>query len=204
VRLRDSGSIRIAVRQAPCSGLGYRPGMPIPSGEHTFGPDNATLKVLTLKGGAASKAGHNLTIEVGSWNGNLIVGDDGADTTVTLSADSRSLRVLDGTGGVKSLTDDDKADIKKTIDKEVLKGCEIEFKSTSISGSPERLTIQGELGLAGHWHPLTVEATLTNGRLNGTATVKQSAWGIKPYSALFGALKVLDEVQVVIDGAVPS
>jgi polyisoprenoid-binding protein YceI len=178
--------------------------MPIPSGEHTLGPDNATLKVLTLKGGAASKAGHNLTIEVGSWNAKLTVGEGDAETSVTLTADSRSLRVLDGTGGVKSLTEDDKADIKKTIDKEVLKGCEIEFRSTSVSGSPERLTIQGELGLAGHWHPLTVQATVADGRVNVTTTVKQSTWGIKPYSALFGALKVLDEVQIVIDGAIPS
>ena len=29
-----------------------------------------------------------------------------------------------------------------------------------------------------------------------SAIVKQSDWGIKPYSALFGALKVADEVQL--------
>ncbi len=178
--------------------------MSIPSGEYTLGPDNATLKVLTLKAGAASKAGHNLTIEVGSWNAKLTVGDGGADASVAVTADSRSLRVLEGTGGVKSLTADDKADIKKTIDKEVLQGCEIAFHSTSVSGTPERLTIEGELGLGGKRRPLSFDVALANGRVSGTATVKQTDWGIKPYSALFGTLKVVDEVQVVIDAAVPS
>ena len=51
-------------------------------------------------------------------------------------------------------------------------------------------------------HPITVELTAAeDGRLTGTATVKQSDWGMKPYSALFGALKVADEVEVAIDTA---
>ena len=36
--------------------------------------------------------------------------------------------------------------------------------------------------------------------LTGTATLKQTDWGCKPYSALFGTLKVADEVRVEIDG----
>jgi hypothetical protein len=36
------------------------------------------------------------------------------------------------------------------------------------------------------------------------ARVKQSEWGIKPYTALFGALKVADEVEVTIDGQLGS
>ena len=38
-------------------------------------------------------------------------------------------------------------------------------------------------------------------RLTGAVSLKQSDWGIKPYSALFGTLKVVDEVQVAIDAA---
>ena len=39
-----------------------------------------------------------------------------------------------------------------------------------------------------------------DGAVSGTATVKQSDWGMKPYSALFGTLKVLDEVEVSLRG----
>jgi hypothetical protein len=35
--------------------------------------------------------------------------------------------------------------------------------------------------------------------VTGSANVTQSAFGMKPYSALFGALKVADDVEVAID-----
>jgi hypothetical protein len=36
-------------------------------------------------------------------------------------------------------------------------------------------------------------------RYRGNAVVKQSAYGIKPYSAFLGALRVRDEVEVEIE-----
>ena len=35
-----------------------------------------------------------------------------------------------------------------------------------------------------------------DGTLSASATLKQTDWGMKPYSALFGALKVADEVEI--------
>src|SRR5579885_308073 len=108
-----------------------------------FGPDNARLTIRTGRKGAASKAGHDLLIEVGSWQATL---DREAQPALTLTADSRSLRVLEGTGGIKSLTEKDKADIKKTIDQEVLKGAPIEFRSTEVAeGAGGTLSVRGEL-----------------------------------------------------------
>jgi hypothetical protein len=40
--------------------------------------------------------------------------------------------------------------------------------------------------------------------VTGTAVVKQTDFGIKPYTALFGALKVADDVRVEIDAALPQ
>jgi hypothetical protein len=40
--------------------------------------------------------------------------------------------------------------------------------------------------------------------VTGAAVVRQTEWGIKPYSALFGALKVADEVHVEVDVALPA
>src|ERR1700742_99537 len=95
--------------------------MTIPPGSYTLGPEQATLTVRTGKSGAAAKAGHNLLIEVTAWNATLQAGDDAATTTVELTADSSSLRVIDGTGGLQALVDDDKAAIGQTINDEVLK-----------------------------------------------------------------------------------
>ncbi len=168
------------------------------TGTHTLGPDNATLTVRTKKGGAAAKAAHNLVIEVTAWRGTLELGPEGK---VSLTADPRSMRVREGHGGMMALGDDDKANIEQTIDDEVLKGTAIAFESDSVKADGDRLEVSGDLELGGRHAPIVFELSLADGRVAGTATVKQSDWGIKPYSALFGTLKVLDEVQVGIDGA---
>ena len=41
-------------------------------------------------------------------------------------------------------------------------------------------------------------ATLDAAFVSGTIALKQSDWGIKPYRGLMGALKVRDEIEVVI------
>jgi hypothetical protein len=159
----------------------------------TFGPENATLTVRTKRTGAASKAGHDLLFEVTSWSATL---DQDADPALTLTADSGSLRVLEGSGGIQALGDDDKAGIEQTIEEEVLMGTPIEFRSTAVDGR----RLEGELELAGQRHPISFElAGDEDGRLTGSATFKQSDWGMKPYSALFGTLKVADEVEVAFE-----
>jgi hypothetical protein len=181
--------------------------MSLQPGTHTLGPENARLTVRTGRAGAAAKAGHDLLIEVAAWSGVMEVGSTPEATSIRLSADGSSLRVLDGTGGMKSLDDDDKAGIKQTIDEDVLKRTAIEFSSTAVQARDDgaRLTVQGELELAGRRNPIAFELTVSgDGHLTGGASVTQSGWGIKPYSTLFGALKVADEVQVEIDGELPA
>jgi polyisoprenoid-binding protein YceI len=172
--------------------------MSLTRGTHSFGPENATLTVRTKKGGAAAKAAHDLVIEVTSWHGTLELDPE---RRISLTADARSLRVREGVGGMMALGDDDKAGIEQTIDEEVLKGSAISFNSREVQASPDggRLNVSGDLELAGAVHPISFELAVDGGRLTGTATVKQTDWGMKPYSALFGTLKVLDEVQVGID-----
>jgi hypothetical protein len=166
----------------------------------TFGPDNARLTIRTARTGAASKAGHDLLIEVGAWQATL---DPDADPALALTADARSLRVLEGTGGVKSLDDDDRSNIAKTIDAEVLKGCAITFRSSQADRRSDGvLAVTGELELGGRRAPVEFDLRSAEGRLTGEAVVKQTTFGIKPYSALFGTLKVADEVRIGIDATV--
>ncbi|MBV9943429.1 MAG: YceI family protein [Solirubrobacterales bacterium] len=165
-----------------------------------FGPDNARLTIRTSRTGAVAKAGHDLLLEVGSWEATLEMPQGpGRGGALKLRADARSLRVLEGTGGIKALDGDDKANIIKTIDDEVLKGCLIEFHSNQIELRPDGILVTGQLELAGRRGPVTFELAVSEGRLTGETIVKQTAFGIKPYSALFGTLKVADEVQVAIE-----
>ncbi|QEC47936.1 YceI family protein [Baekduia soli] len=175
--------------------------MPTATGRLVLGPDTATLSVRTGRTGAAAKAGHDLVIEVTAWEGTLTLGQT---PSVTVTADPRSLHVRRGHGGMQPLGDDDKATIRRTIGKEVLRGEPIAFRSTSVTpGEPGHMHVEGELELGGRRGPIAFDLVFADGRLTGGATVTQSAWGIKPYATLFGALKVADDVEVVLEAGHP-
>ena len=163
---------------------------------HQLGPDNARLTVHTKRTGAVAKAGHDLTIEVTSWHGTL---DLSGEPKVELEVDSSSFKVLEGHGGMKPLDDDDKSNIHQTIDDEVLLKRPITFRSTEVNADGGKLSVTGDLTLNENTHPITFDLAVEGGgQVTGSAVVKQSEWGMKPYTALFGALKVADEVEVRI------
>jgi polyisoprenoid-binding protein YceI len=175
-------------------------------GAYVLGPRDGTLSVRTTRAGAAAKAGHNLLLHVTSWEARLTVAAYGADTRLDLDVDAASLRVIEGTGGMQALGDGDRANIEKTIDDEVLKRKDITFRSTRVqpSGDGARLAVQGDLTLVGTTRPLAFDVIVAEGGgLTAVAVVKQSEWGMKPYSALFGALKVGDDVEAEIHAQLP-
>jgi polyisoprenoid-binding protein YceI len=179
--------------------------MSLRPGTYQLGPADGSLLVKTGRTGAAAKAGHDLVIEITVWHAKLEVADDPAQSSVVLEADATSLRVREGTGGMQALGDDDKADIATTIDDDVLKQVPVEFRSTAVQVDGDTWTVQGELTLVGRRAPLTFKLTAgDDGSLSGSSVIKQSNWGIKPYSALFGALKVADEVVVTVEAQLPA
>ncbi len=170
-------------------------------GTYELGPQDGELVVNTRRTGAASKAGHDLEMVVTSWSARLVLGEQ---ASVKLSADGSSLRVRQGRGGVQPLDDEDKDNIRQTIDNEVLKRTRIEFHSTEVEREENGMQVRGELTLMGRTRPQTFALELEDARLTGGATVKQSDFGMKPYSALFGALKVADEVEVTVRAELQS
>ena len=91
--------------------------------------------------------------------------------------------------------------IRPDIDEEVLRRQQISFRSTGVEADGDRLRARGDLTIAGNTQPVEFDLVSGDaGDLRGSAVVTQTAFGMKPYSALFGALKVKDEVQVVLEG----
>jgi polyisoprenoid-binding protein YceI len=85
----------------------------------------------------------------------------------------------------------------------VLRRERIEFRSTRAEASDDgdRLAVEGELTIVGRANPVSFELDVgEDGALRATAVITQTTWGMKPYSALFGALKVHDDVEVALDG----
>ena len=174
--------------------------MRIPAGTHTFGPENGALWAQTGRAGAAAAAGHDLLIHVTAWQATLEVGTEPGQTSIVLEADATSLRVREGFGGMQQLGDEEKESIQATIDDEILKGTSIEFRSTAVEAAGVgRIRVQGDLTLVGNVRPIEFDLVAgDDGTLGGNVVVRQSDWGIEPYSALFGALKVADEVEITI------
>jgi polyisoprenoid-binding protein YceI len=177
--------------------------MDIADGSYVIGPERGRLLVKTARTGLGSKAGHDLTIEVTRWRGNVLVdAANPAGSSVTVEADVDSFEVRQGTGGIKPLTDGDRADIKETLRGKILntrKHPTIAFRSSQVSGTAEAFRIDGDLTIAGVTQPVTVAGQMTEGRVTGSAVIVQSRFGIHPYTAFLGALKLRDEVDVQFD-----
>jgi hypothetical protein len=177
------------------------------AGIHELGPDTASLMVKTYREGLAAKAGHDLIIEVQQWGATLEVGEDLPRSSLRLHADARSLYPREGLRGVKPLTNKDRDEVRRNIDEQVLGAEPISFRSSVVEAADggDRLKVRGELTLRGQSRPAAFELSVgVDGHVTGTAQLVQSAWGIKPYRGLMGALKVRDSIEVVFDGVLPT
>lgn len=174
---------------------------------------------MTSRDGLAATAGHDLTIEITQWSAELEVTDDLAPTGLTVRADMNSLVVREGRGGVKPLTDRDRREIAGTA-RRMLRADQFPaatFTATQFDRNGEGGTLTGTLSLAGRDRPLRLTVTSTNGSgevgpadgpgpggsYHATAVVRQTDFGIKPYTAFLGALKVSDQVRLEIDVDLP-
>jgi len=177
--------------------------MAVSAGRHKIGADRDRLILRTARDGMAASVGHDLTIEVTRWSGELSVNDDGTPDALDLKIDLTSLAVREGTGGVKPLSDKDRRDIVSNARKVI--GAdrfpEATFgQATFKPGSDGGGTINGTLNLAGQSGPIQVQVTRAGeDHFHATASVVQSSFGIKPYSGFFGALKVRDAIGVEAD-----
>ncbi len=177
--------------------------MSVPAGRHRVGTDRDRLVLRTGRDGLAASAGHDLTIEATRWSGEITVGQDGVPTALEFRIDMGALVVRSGSGGVKPLSDRDKREIQVQARK-VLgadRNPEATFGDAKFEpGADGGGTISGTLTLAGRSQPIRVQVAQTGeGKYHATASVTQSAFGIKPYSGFFGALKVRDAVDVEAD-----
>jgi YceI-like protein len=179
--------------------------MPLRLGTHTLGPESGTVQVRTYREGVGQKIGHDLILEVERWDATVEVEAGGAVSALRLEADSGSLAVREGLRGVKPLSDRDRREIARNIDEKVLLRRPIEFESTAVSHAGDRLSVSGEMTMAGTTRPTSFELSLSeDGRVEGRLALTQSSWGIKPYRGLMGALKVRDAVEVVVTAQLPT
>jgi polyisoprenoid-binding protein YceI len=158
----------------------------------------------TSRDGMAAQAGHDLTIEAARWTGELTVGDNLSPTGLEVHVDLGALTVREGTGGLKPLTDRDRRDIGGTARKLLKTDRFPEAVFTATGFEPAAGdgggVISGSLALAGVDRPLSLTVSRTGPEKYRVAgKIVQSHYGIKPYTAFLGALKVRDTVNIEAD-----
>jgi hypothetical protein len=169
--------------------------------------NSADCHVFTFKEGLLSSVAHDLKLRVGRWS--LRVDKrEGGGFALDASFDSSSLSVeavmRDGRPqtGVLGPRDTDK--IAKTIREEVLSSARhptITWKGTATQGGPESARLDGELTLCGRTKVVSSNARSEGGETGAwivEVPIHQPDFGIKPYSAMLGALKIKPDIRVVI------
>ena len=172
------------------------------TGIYELGPGDGRVLVKTGREGLAAKVGHDLTIEITRWSARVTVPDSGdlRAAAVTAQLDLGSLAVREGTGGAKPLSDKDRRDIQAQARKILGDPAEAGFASAQVvpaAGAATSGAIEGTLTMHGTTQPLRLQVTSpAPGKLRGGATVRQTDFGITPYSGFFGALKLKNEITI--------
>jgi polyisoprenoid-binding protein YceI len=164
-----------------------------------IGPERGRLLLRTGREGVAAQAGHDLTIEVTRWSGELVLADELTESTLTVTAETGSLQVVAGTGGLKPLSERDKREIVTTARKllDVEHQPQATFAATKITTQGKGGVVDGVLTVRGTQHSFRLSVGHPSEKLfRASGTLAQSDYGIKPYTAFFGALRLADSVTV--------
>ncbi|MBK6694200.1 MAG: YceI family protein [Myxococcales bacterium] len=158
----------------------------------------AELVVCTFKEGVLAAAGHDLRLRFERFVVEFVAP---ASLTVTAFADSLSVvtALVRGEVADGALSKSDKLKIARVAREEVLEAGRfptITFQATSISADGDAVHIAGDVTLKGHRRALRLEAQQVGDRLVVTCRVHQPDFGLKPYSAMFGALRIKADVEV--------
>lgn len=137
-----------------------------------------------------SSVGHDVDLRITDLS--LEVGDD---DTITGEFQAGSLEVVS-----HGPSESDKKDIQRNAAKTlaVQKYPTIRFSSTSVHRDGDRAKIEGDLTLNGVTNTISTEARDDGTHWIAEVTLDQTKFGIKPFSAMLGALKVKPEVKVTI------
>jgi len=164
--------------------------------------------VRVQSGTLLSSLGHNLKIQVQEFSADAALEDDHIETHVDASSlepiDSIDWESRQETG---ELSDANLQDIKQNIDQDVLqieRYPEIIFESSSIKQTDGGWQLTGQLTLHGEQNEITIDVEKKGPRAHAEAVIDQTEFGIEPYSALLGSLKVDPEVVVAIDAPLPD
>jgi len=161
-----------------------------------------TVSVFTFKDGLLARAAHDLALRC-----------DGCEVTLDGEAVSamvplRALTVVgpvDGGVARAELYDDrQRREIEDTMRDEILHldrypEARFEGRAVARAGDGDGFDVGGELALAGRRAPLRFAVMRDGERYRASFDIQPTRWGIAPYKALLGAIKLKDVVRIELD-----
>ncbi|MHC4831273.1 MAG: YceI family protein [Planctomycetota bacterium] len=166
-------------------------------------PEQSHFQIKTGTGGVFGGLAHEHVVVAREFVGTIIYDPaDPSKSSVTITVQTEKLEIAD-----KDVSDSDRKKITKSMKETVLevsKHPTVVFTSTRCTPSMGGLEVIGDLTIKG----VTKEAgfypvveLLEDGalRVRGGFSFKQTTFGIKPYSAGLGSIKVKDEVSLTFE-----
>jgi len=169
-------------------------------------PRTSRFTVRVSASGVLSALGHNPTIAIRSFSGELRFNpENSSEDSLRIVAQASSLAVMD------DISDKDRREIESQMQEEVLESSrypEIVYDCSRVSANRKsegqyEVILDGNLTLHGVTRAQSISAKVAvtgeSVRTFGEFSARQSDYGIRLVSALGGALKVKDEVKFVFD-----
>ena len=181
------GMLVIGILSGPKSLYAQRQGIDV---------SKSSVKIRVFKSGMFSAFAHDHEIQAPIDGGEI---NSSSNPSVQLRMDARKMRVLDPEISVAS-----RADIQRTMEGAEVLDVEhfpkISYRSTAIASTGAgRWEVRGNLNLHGKNQPVAVSVSLEGGHYRGSASFKQSQFGITPIRIAGGTVKVKDEVKIEFD-----
>jgi len=161
----------------------------------------AKIEVFTYKDGLLARLAHDLRLSLARFE----IVREGDEIRGRFWPGSLTVDGAVGRGGAvdaRALSAGDRRKIAGNIAEHVLdlaRFPEVSFVGKLVAGEQGTHTVDGTLTLVGRGVPLRVAVRAAGGRLSAEVPLVPSRWGIAPYRALAGAIKLQDRVLVKLD-----
>lgn len=155
---------------------------------------SGTFKVFTYKAGLLARLAHDLRLTLGRFEVNI----DGEEVRGRFWPASLSVDGAVKNGAVDSSTpgESDTQKIHENITAKILhtdRFPEVTFDGT---GDPATGRVRGALTMHGQTQPIELTVKASGGRYTGALDLVPTRWGIPPFKAVGGAIKLQDRVRI--------
>ncbi|MCA9491877.1 MAG: YceI family protein [Myxococcales bacterium] len=163
----------------------------------TVDQDRAQCRVFAFKEGLLSAVGHDVLLKVGRFR------LEGEGDTLKASFEAGSLQVVDamkqGRPNPGALSDKDKRTIEGYVRDDILHSRRyptVTFEATEIERDEDGAEVTGDLTLHGRTRSVTARIDREGDELVTRVRLNQPDYGITPFKAMLGALKIQPGVEV--------